>query len=296
VVPCPRCVGQTIGGSAIRARARVLRKLQRTPGKNSRRLMPGDGRAQRRCPRERDRTRPLALPDRSGRHHAQAVGEAGESRPDYCGAKLVFFDRWQPLRALWIGSEELEGCRSWGPGWRRTNRARPLPDRGRKWTGGNERCAATADHLRGAGPGSSTASCAVSALWADAILRSPRAVQTVTIRCRSSDGSVGSCQQAVRVTRPTCRPSLHAAQRRRVERRPTRRSCRSGVQDRWSGRFSDTEVAARLWVTPSVPPPSQVGTASWPVRVRRGSGRGADVEQRRPLGHVRTRPSSGREG
>ena len=48
----------------------------------------------------------LALPDRTGQTACPACRAAME-KADYCGAKLVFFDRCNRCALLWIGSEEL---------------------------------------------------------------------------------------------------------------------------------------------------------------------------------------------
>jgi Zn-finger nucleic acid-binding protein len=48
----------------------------------------------------------LALPDRAGSTACPGCSGAME-KADYCGAKLVFFDRCNRCTLLWIGSEEL---------------------------------------------------------------------------------------------------------------------------------------------------------------------------------------------
>ena len=48
----------------------------------------------------------LALPDRTGQMPCAGCGGRME-KADYCGAKLVFFDRCNPCGLLGIGSEEL---------------------------------------------------------------------------------------------------------------------------------------------------------------------------------------------
>ncbi len=48
----------------------------------------------------------LALPDRAGQTACPGCHAAME-KADYCGAKLVFFDRCNRCALLWIGSEEL---------------------------------------------------------------------------------------------------------------------------------------------------------------------------------------------
>lgn len=50
----------------------------------------------------------LALPDRAGQTACPGCRAAME-RADYCGAKLVFFDRCNRCALLWIGNEELGG-------------------------------------------------------------------------------------------------------------------------------------------------------------------------------------------
>jgi Zn-finger nucleic acid-binding protein len=47
-----------------------------------------------------------ALPDRSGQSSCPGCGKAME-KVDYCGAKLVYFDRCDRCDLLWIGNEEL---------------------------------------------------------------------------------------------------------------------------------------------------------------------------------------------
>ncbi len=49
-----------------------------------------------------------ALPDRAGQPTCPACARAME-KADYCGAKLVFFDRCNRCGLLWIGTEELGG-------------------------------------------------------------------------------------------------------------------------------------------------------------------------------------------
>ncbi|HLK93576.1 MAG TPA: hypothetical protein VKZ18_27035 [Polyangia bacterium] len=49
-----------------------------------------------------------ALPDRSGQPSCPACNRAME-KADYCGAKLVYFDRCNRCSLLWIGTEELGG-------------------------------------------------------------------------------------------------------------------------------------------------------------------------------------------
>jgi Zn-finger nucleic acid-binding protein len=47
-----------------------------------------------------------ALPDRTGAAPCPGCGRAME-KSDYCGAKLVFFDRCNRCNLMWIGNEEL---------------------------------------------------------------------------------------------------------------------------------------------------------------------------------------------
>ncbi|HEY4395544.1 MAG TPA: hypothetical protein VGP64_15850 [Polyangia bacterium] len=47
-----------------------------------------------------------ALPDRTGAAPCPGCGRAME-KSDYCGARLVFFDRCNRCNLMWIGNEEL---------------------------------------------------------------------------------------------------------------------------------------------------------------------------------------------
>ena len=68
------------------------------------------------------------LPDRSGQLPCPGCGGKME-KADYCGAKLVFFDRCNRCGLLWIGTEEL-GAMSlmWARMEKRIARARALTE------------------------------------------------------------------------------------------------------------------------------------------------------------------------
>jgi len=68
------------------------------------------------------------LPDRTGQLPCPGCGGKME-KADYCGAKLVFFDRCNRCGVLWIGSEEL-GAMSlmWARMEKRIARARALTE------------------------------------------------------------------------------------------------------------------------------------------------------------------------
>ncbi len=104
--PCPRC-GQTLGGRTIRGvgleaceSCNVLLVKQSA-------LMPALEALSADVLEGFDPDAPLlALPDRTGQTACPGCRAAME-KADYCGAKLVFFDRCNRCALLWIGNEEL---------------------------------------------------------------------------------------------------------------------------------------------------------------------------------------------
>ena len=103
---CPRC-GQTLGGRAIRGVG-----LEACEGCNAllvkqSALMPALEALSADVLESFDPDAPLlTLPDRAGQTACPGCGAPME-KADYCGAKLVFFDRCNRCALLWIGSEEL---------------------------------------------------------------------------------------------------------------------------------------------------------------------------------------------
>ena len=104
--PCPRC-GQTLGGRAIRGVGLEVCEACNALLVKQSALMPALEALSADVLESFDPDAPLsALPDRSGQTACPGCGAAME-KADYCGAKLVFFDRCNRCALLWIGSEEL---------------------------------------------------------------------------------------------------------------------------------------------------------------------------------------------
>jgi Zn-finger nucleic acid-binding protein len=105
-VPCPRC-GQTLGGRAIRGVGlEACGSCNALLVKQSA-LMPALEALSADILESVDPDAPLlALPDRAEQTACPGCGAAME-KADYCGARLVFFERCNRCALLWIGSEEL---------------------------------------------------------------------------------------------------------------------------------------------------------------------------------------------
>ena len=104
--PCPRCgaalAGRAIGGVGLEACESCNALLVKQSA-----LMPALEALSADLLESFDPDAPLlALPDRAGQTACPGCGAAME-KADYCGAKLVFFDRCNRCALLWIGSEEL---------------------------------------------------------------------------------------------------------------------------------------------------------------------------------------------
>ncbi len=104
--PCPRC-GQTLGGRAIRGVGLEACDSCNALLVKQSALMPALEALSADVLESFDPDAPLlALPDRSGQTPCPGCRAAME-KADYCGARLVFFDRCNRCALLWIGSEEL---------------------------------------------------------------------------------------------------------------------------------------------------------------------------------------------
>ena len=104
--PCPRC-GQTLGGRAIGSVGLEACESCNALLVKQSALMPALEALSADVLESFDPDAPLlALPERAGRTACPGCHAAME-KADYCGAKLVFFDRCNRCALLWIGNEEL---------------------------------------------------------------------------------------------------------------------------------------------------------------------------------------------
>ena len=104
--PCPRCA-QRLGGRAIRGVGLEACETCNALLVKQSALMPALEALSADVLESFDPDAPLlALPDRAGQTACPGCGGAME-KADYCGAKLVFFDRCNRCALLWIGNEEL---------------------------------------------------------------------------------------------------------------------------------------------------------------------------------------------
>jgi Zn-finger nucleic acid-binding protein len=104
--PCPRCA-KSLGGRAIRGVGLEACESCNALLVKQSALMPALEALSADILESFDPDAPLlALPDRAGQTACPGCRSAME-RADYCGAKLVFFDRCNRCALLWIGNEEL---------------------------------------------------------------------------------------------------------------------------------------------------------------------------------------------
>jgi Zn-finger nucleic acid-binding protein len=104
--PCPRCA-QPLGGRAIRGVGLESCESCNALLVKQSALMPALEALSADVLEGFDPDAPLlALPDRSGQTACPGC-QAAMEKADYCGAKLVFFDRCNRCALLWIGNEEL---------------------------------------------------------------------------------------------------------------------------------------------------------------------------------------------